>query len=330
MSTAGRVPILEEGREVVLPLRGLEVDSLLAFLALLGLLRALEAARPQWRPRASWVGPPWLVRLHTSEEVNERLIAEAACDGIDAIAERYRFGEKKDVKFTRADFREYLRNLRGHPIDAALGVALAAELPEKKSGGVQPGPLVLMFGQGHQHFLDRLRAVPSGELPNRLKKAKPPPKLRDPRYVHDALFLPWRRDDDADAFRWDPEEDQRYALRFGKPSAAGAAPTVHGANRLAALGFLSFSCAPARDRMRAVAVTRDDDGVRLVWPVWKQALSLGGIEALLAHPDVLRGELERVRPLGVQEIFSAKRVANGKFMNVTRAMPVNGTDATTR
>jgi len=33
-------------------LEGLEPDNLLAFLALLGLLRSLETARPAWRPRA--------------------------------------------------------------------------------------------------------------------------------------------------------------------------------------------------------------------------------------------------------------------------------------
>ena len=35
-------------------LDGLEPDNLLAFLALLGLLRALDAARPDWRARAYW------------------------------------------------------------------------------------------------------------------------------------------------------------------------------------------------------------------------------------------------------------------------------------
>ena len=37
-----------------LRLEGLEPDNLLAFLALLGLLRALEASRPTWQPRAAW------------------------------------------------------------------------------------------------------------------------------------------------------------------------------------------------------------------------------------------------------------------------------------
>ena len=35
-------------------LNGLEPDNLLAFLALLGLLRALQTSRLEWRPRAGW------------------------------------------------------------------------------------------------------------------------------------------------------------------------------------------------------------------------------------------------------------------------------------
>ena len=37
-----------------LRLEGLELDNLLAFLALLGALRALEKSRPDWHPRAAW------------------------------------------------------------------------------------------------------------------------------------------------------------------------------------------------------------------------------------------------------------------------------------
>ena len=39
-------------------LNGLEPDNLLAFLALLGLLRALEKARPEWKPKVYWQGKP--------------------------------------------------------------------------------------------------------------------------------------------------------------------------------------------------------------------------------------------------------------------------------
>ena len=57
---------------------GLEPDNLLAFLALLGLLRSLEAARREWRPRAAWdldrapLRPVLvLAEPHTRAEVSE-------------------------------------------------------------------------------------------------------------------------------------------------------------------------------------------------------------------------------------------------------------------
>jgi hypothetical protein len=51
-------------------------------------------------------------------------------------------------------------------------------------------------------------------------------------------------------------------------------------------------------------------------------LSRACIEAFLNHPDVLEGRLSELRALGVAQIFRAYRVANGKYMNVTRARPI--------
>lgn len=301
-------------------LAGLEVDNLLAFLALVGLVRAMEDAEPHWAAMASWAGPPWHARLHLGVEVSTRSVAEAACRGIDAIATRYDADGRSNVVFELKEFRSYAERMRGDVIRASLAAALTAEYPQKRTGGLQAAPLVMMFGQGHQNFLDRLLEVPRGDLPSRHRKLKRLPDFRDPAMVEAALFSPWRRSDDADGFRWDPEDDQRYALRYGDPSSEGAAPTVHGANRLAAIGFLSFACVPGT-RFMARGSGRDDDGVYFVWPVWTQPLGRRSIESLLSHVDLIGGRLDRLAPLGIAEIYRARRIANGKFMNVSRAMP---------
>lgn len=313
----------ETGRSFAL--RGIEPDNLLSFLALLGALRAIEHERPEWRPRAWWSGPPWLAHLSVDAAEGEEAIAAVAAAGCEHIAASFDVDGRSNVKFTREQYRTYAARMRAEPIGARLAAALTSELPERPDGTTQPSPLVLMFGQGHQNFLDRLLAVPRGELPSRFRKQKNPPDMRDPKKIAEALFSPWRRDDDADAFRWDPEEDQRYALRFDDPSSAGAAATVHGANRLAALGFLSYPCVPHARRSRVRGVMRSREGTFYVWPIWDRPLSLAGIEALLAHPAVVRGQLDRVGALGVREILRAQRIANGKFMNVTRATPYRPT-----
>lgn len=310
--------VLAEPSRQKLPLPGIEADNLLALLATLGLLRALDQAWPAWQARVSWKGPPWLAHLHLAEAVGEDDVAQAAAEGIDRIVACYDVDGRKNVDFARDEFHCFARRVcdSGDVVGAALVAALSAEFPEKKGGGVRASPLVMMFGQGHQNFLERLVAVPRGE-PN--KRTKEPASLRDPVKIKEALFAPWARRDETDAFRWDPEEDQRYALRFGNPSRAGAAPTVHGANRLAALGFLSVVCAPGQSRLAVAAW--DDKAKGFIWPIWTSPLSLRTISALLTHPDVLAARRDRLRVLGVAEVFFAQRVSNGKFMNVTRARP---------
>jgi hypothetical protein len=65
-------------------LDGLEPDNLLAFLALLGLLRALDAARPDWRARAYWQDEPRPLRpvLVLSAPQTREAVVEAAAEGV--------------------------------------------------------------------------------------------------------------------------------------------------------------------------------------------------------------------------------------------------------
>jgi hypothetical protein len=225
----------------------------------------------------------------------------------------------KDVKFSRGAFREFAEHARSDERTAQFAAALGAELPTKPDELVYPSPLILMFGQGHQHFLERVVGSIRNVLPAKLQRSRAGEELASPQKIAEALFAPWRRSDPTDGFRWDPADDQRYALRFTDPSGEGAAPTVHGANRLAALGFLSFTCYPGR-RTATRGVCREE-GTEFVWPIVTSPASLAAHEALLSHPGVLKGDVARVRTLGIGEIMRARRVSNGKFLNVTIARP---------
>jgi len=318
-------PLASKADAVVLGLPGLEADNLLAFLALLGLLRALETAKPGWLSRVSWKGPPWTARLHLAEAADESAVAKAAARGVELLSAKFDVDGRQNVKFDRAEYRSYALKTRDDPTCAALAAALTAEVPAKREGGLYAAPCFMMFCQGWQNFLERLVSVPRGDIPSRLRKLKQPPNMRDPGKIAEALFTHWARKDDADGFRWDPEEDQRYAMRFTDPSSEGAAPTVHGANRLAAIGFLSFPAAPGERRMAAVGAFHDDKGWEFVWPIWSEPLSRVAIEAFLAHPGLMGSDLRALRVLGVQEVLCARRITNGKFMNITRARPTGGT-----
>ncbi|MCC6779309.1 MAG: hypothetical protein IT537_22240 [Hyphomicrobiales bacterium] len=272
----------------------------------------------------SWAGVLPQARLHLATVVGKDEVAKAAGEGIETIVAGFKFGERKNVDFDRNGYREFAKECRRGGSTAALAAALTTEHPEKRAGGLQAAPLVMMFGQGHQNFLERLVDIPAGVLPNRLRKLRSPPDLRDSAKIAEALFEPWKRADETDAFRWDLKEDQRYALRYGDPSTAGAAPTVHGANRLAAIGFLSFATVPGERRMSALGARRGKrGGWEFLWPIWSEPLSRTAVETLLAHPDLAKDDWRALSKLGVIEVYRARRIANGKFMNVTRAVPRN-------
>lgn len=91
---------------------------------------------------------------------------------------------------------------------------------------------------------------------------------------------------------------------------------------LAAIGFVSFSTVPAERQQQAVGTVHANGQRYFVWPIWSQPLSRSAIEAFLNHPALIDGELEKLGQLKIIEIFRARRVANGKLINVSRASPV--------
>ncbi len=121
-------------------LTGLEADNLLAFLALLGLLRALEAAREDWRPRASWGGTPCRARLDVEGEAAKETIVEATVEGLAKLAPAYDFGGRKNINHSAAEFREDCefaakQSEPNNRLAADLLCALGSEAVQRRGGG---------------------------------------------------------------------------------------------------------------------------------------------------------------------------------------------------
>jgi hypothetical protein len=304
-------------------LEGLEPDNLLAFMALLGALRALEAARPEWGARAFWddqTAPLRPVLRLTVGESREGL-ATAAAAGVAMLARVHRF-DRKDLNYTASEARDMLISA-DDPIAAALFDALASNAAVRDDGRIWPTPFCFLFGQGHQHFLERLADVPNGKVPKSLQRVKAARDLNAPQFIADALFSPWTRADRTDSFRWDPVEDRRYALRAVDPS-GDPLGTQHGANRLAAIGLPVFSGTAIVRRGETRFISRATaygarGRIEFCWPIWTRPARLTGLRALLAHPALTESEprLEELAPHSVSAIFRAERLSVGKFFNVT-------------
>lgn len=305
-------------------LEGLEPDNLLAFLALVGLLRALDEARPQWCARAFWrAEPPIRPVLTLAAPQTREAIAEAAAEGAAKLAAVHDF-DRKDLSYEVDEVREMFENMSDTRRGELFG-ALISDGAAREDGRVWPTPLCFLFGQGHQHFLERLADVPKGKLPNSLAKLRDPPDLNAPSYIADALFAPWTRGDSTDSFRWDPAEDRRYALRAFDPS-SDPGGTQHGANRLAAVGLPVLSGAATRRRNEIRFLVRGvayggSGGFYISWPIWTLPARLAGLRALLAHPEIGAKEpnMSILSQLGVASVRRARRISVGKYFNVTSA-----------
>ena len=315
-------------------LAGLEPDNLLAFLALLGLLRTLEHVRPAWRPRVAWTVDALPVRptLTVAAQTTEAEIAAAVAEGLADLASRHDFGRLKDLKLSPEEAAEKLRTaVTRDRYVADLWAALtsdAAVRDKGKAGEAEPTPLCLLFGQGHMHFMSRLASVPKQSAPPARGTGRGKTTIGETDCLREALFEPWTRPDATFSFRWDPHEDVRYALRATDPTDAKTKETTqHGANRLAAIGLSVLTVVPrlrgATAQLSVIGGMRERSGSFVfTWPIWRHPISLAAVRSLLGHTGLDRSGTRDA--LGIVELRRARRISVGKFMNFTRADSIDG------
>jgi hypothetical protein len=310
----------------------LEPDNLLAFLALLGLLRSLETARPACLPRASWTvnSPPVRPVLQVTERLTADGLLTVAAAGLSDLARKHDFGRLQDLKLSPHEATQRLRAAAaGDRYGADLWAALTSDGAVREKGKLrqaEPTPFCLLFGQGHMHFLSRLASIAHQAAPPPRGRRSAKTEISETDCLREALFHPWTRPDATPSFRWDPHEDVRYALRATDPTDAKTKEkTQHGANRLAAIGLSVLTVVPRSwraggARLDVLGGSRQRNGYCFTWPIWSHSISLAAIRALLSHPR-LDGPAAR-DAFGVAERRRARRISVGKFMNVTRAEPI--------
>ena len=302
-------------------LQGLEPDNLLAFLALLGLLRTLETAAPGWRPRVHWDRPPLRPVLTLSEAVTEVQVADAASRGCADLAVDYDFGARDMLKYKQAELREL------HDTAWAAGRTRW----EKWSAVMAPLVHESALKRDHKELLESspFNCLDVGQtkfLSNFKDAITADPAASED--IQKAIFQVWRRVDDFARFRWDHAEDRRHAYRHRAPT-ADPPRTVAGAIRLAAFGLALMPGVAIewRGRIRLATIgSRQVPGaqIEITWPVWSVPVSRSGIQALLAHPELAEDEpnmsiLDRLKVVGV---FRTRKISVGQYRNFTRATSI--------
>lgn len=311
-------------------LDGFEPDNLLAFMALLGLLRIFEESQPDWYARVAWTAdePPLRPILQVPVGVDQDSILCAAALGLNALAERHRFDGLTDLKLSPEDARkrmnEVAKSSDGDRYSADMWASLVSDSAVKdKKEEVERTPLCLL-GVARTNFLKTFKEVPNCSKPPKRGRGKKKEEISETDCLREALFEPWKRPDKMGAFRWDPNEDARHALRWTAP-ADDKETTQHGANRLAAIGLSVLTVVPIPRRgqveLAILGGQLESSGkFNMCWPIWREPISLASIRALLSHPGL---DHQKTRTaLGIIEVRQAWRISVGRYyMNFTSAEP---------
>jgi hypothetical protein len=304
-------------------LTGIDGSNPLGFLAAIGTLRALsldtDDTRLCWKKHENAWRPVLMISAQLDEDAFVEQLARKLATSIPA--EVFALGDNPSVPLDV--FRTYseasvVAALNGHRIRSDFAAAFAGEYPVDKDGKVPDTALRTMSGAGHQHFLKFMRNFTEQVQPS---------------HLHKTLFEPWRYDDPVQnmTLRWDPSDDNRYALRWSDPSGDPDRKTsgsMWGANRLAIEALPLFPTLPTHRQLETVGFhTQGARKTHWSWPIWEAPAGLDSVRSLLDMADVQRSGRPDLHPeglaaRGITEVYRSRRLTTGKFRNFTMGVPI--------
>lgn len=309
-----------ETRSDDLLLAGLDATNPLGFLTLLGTVCLTTKFAPGVSVRWTATGSGWrpIIADHGQDRA---ALVEALADTLGSLGGEP-FGIDQRLPFGRDRFREVLSR------------ATADATPHERR------VVDVLAGFGSDAFATSEGAFRDTAL--RLTRSADSAGQGLPYYVLDAqsglapaevdavLFSPWRYADSCFSLRWDPVEDQRYALRATDPSQASnklvGTRGVKAANALAAEAFALLPVHPQRNDVATTGFMSTRGGSTVfTWPIWTTTCRIDLIRSLLAHPELsqLKPNHTQLAGLGVRQVFRSERFASSKYYkNFAPSTPV--------
>ena len=225
------------------------------------------------------------------------------------------------MPFDAEKFSQHLRNAHANASitnrrDADFLCSFGTELyPDPKTGVFQDSSLRMVrrgdaAGQGFPVYAREIR------------------KRVDIEHIVRTLFHPWDYRDEGYRLRWDPIEDQRYALRWRDPSKSNLSDglgTMLAANSLAVEALPLFPTLLVGKRTSTTGFQElHRRRVHLVWPIWRPPVAVDTIRSLLALPDLHKDPPPRslLVQRGVEEVYFSQRIQqNQYYSNFLPAQP---------
>jgi len=296
-------------------LTGLRADLPIGAMAAFGCLRVCQRIERLRESRLSWersTGTFHAVLWTKAETSREDLIAELVGDVGNATTRRELQWSEQIKTASPETFRlaagEAIEQATAHdrePADwfAAFGSELALD-----DGNIRPTPFDMSVAR--QKFLADAR-----KLANGLSSAVG--KSGQDLYA-EALFGPWKYQDDQHSLGWDPSTMKLGAFTYKAPTAM-ATGGVRAAVWLAFESLPLFPCFYA-GTLQTRSFRRDGRTVSFCWPVWNPPLSLSALQTLLGWDAVLNpaSRVDELSARGVVAIYRSTKFKPNKYLTSFR------------
>ena len=259
-------------------LTGLIGSNPLGALAAFGLLRACHEISGLAFSSLSWqLEDDWVAVLTLSPGQSETSLVSHLTEYLRARSlEVFTWGDdvREQPESYKGRLREQAQQARYcERLNADYYAAYGSEMKADGSKGLVK-PTAFHMTSGQQKFLKSVREV-AESLQNDNEDA-----------IREALFGPWRYQDQYHSLGWDPTTERMYALRHRAPTSEQPV-CVRAAVWFAVEALPLFPTVVARGRLKTAAFTRQDGVARFVWPIWTKPITLDSLRTLLVTSELL-------------------------------------------
>jgi len=259
--------------DIFLP--GLVGSNPLGAMAAFGLLRVCSEISDLAGTRLHWIwDQDWRAMLRVPQAVGrEELIEHLVLCQKDRSLSVFNWSD--DIKVDPETYREQMLS---HIINSSLYHRLA-----------------LHMTAGQQKFLKLI----SKDLAKSMAK-------KTAQAYDEALFGPWRREDDINSLGWDPSAKRLHALRHRSPS-SDVFHCVRAAIWLAVEALPLYPTASISNRLQTTGFTMIRP-MMFSWPIWGPPISLDTLRTLIMTSD----SKTSLRRRGVKAIYHSERAESSQ------------------
>jgi len=291
-----------------LELTGLRADVPIGAMAAFGLLRVCQRLDGFRGSKLSWpvAGGSYVAVLHTdgAAQSREELVAALLGD-VKNAARRVELTWRAKLKGLSPE--EFRKAADENPDAADWFAAFGSDSALDREGLVDGTPLDMTGGP--QEFLAGARelAIRLSTEPAQKRKTKTPAES-----FREALFGPWRYEDDQHSLGWDPAAIKLGAFTRNAPTKMTNAG-VQAAVWLAFESIPLFPCFAVRGRLQTRAFQRTRQQFVFSWPVWTDPIGIETLGHVLGQQLLDRETWKRLPERGIVAVYSSERFNLNKY-----------------